>query len=90
MAARCRIDVGKAELAFAVTPIELLRGDAGDDLQRALADFFPVLDEIAGTSNLHNRHRGIGFAEETIRLAKDRVICLNPEAQRGDPTVTMP
>jgi hypothetical protein len=36
-------DIGEAEFAFGIAPIKFVRRNTGDDFQRALADFFPVI-----------------------------------------------
>ena len=36
-------DIGKAEFAFSIAPVKFFRRNAGNDFQRALADFFPVI-----------------------------------------------
>src|ERR1700756_2245070 len=47
-------DVGKAELALGIAPVKLVRGDAGDHSQRALADLFVVIKKLAGTGDFHD------------------------------------
>src|SRR5215471_8984876 len=49
-------DIGKAEFAFGIAPVKLLRWNAGDDLQRALAHLLIVVKEFARTGDFHNSY----------------------------------
>src|ERR1700724_1511579 len=51
-------DIGKAEFAFGVAPVKFFRRNAGNDFQRALADFFPVVvvpesNQFASAGSFH-------------------------------------
>src|SRR5689334_7962937 len=57
---RCQVadDIGKAEFAFSIAPVVFFRRDAGDNFQRSLADFFPVVivpesGDFAGGGDFH-------------------------------------
>src|ERR1051325_3981994 len=45
--------IGKAEFAFSIAPVKFFRRNARNHLQRALTDFFVVVQKLASIGNFH-------------------------------------